>query len=418
MTTSSRPVLRRRHAAVLGALALGLAACGSDTDTTDDAAAAEAEPVEVDHAEPRLVVAYDDHVEVFDAESIESLGSFATDSAVYVQTAADGRHVFTLAHQDEKIGLLDSGTWTEAHGDHGHSFTLEPSETALDLDGLSYHAVSDDERSVIWFDDLGAFGVLEHDELEGGTIEPQIIEPGLTTEGEPHHGVAVPTADGGFLATVSVEGEATGVAVLDAAGEEVTRFETCPGLHGETHVGETGYAFGCGTGVLVVDGGQARSIASPVEGAGTGTLASDHDSAVVAGTLSAEDRPELGTQLALYDTAAGTSTAVELGAAYSNVVVSEGRAIVIGTDGALRVVDLASGAVATVPAIVEWEKTDDWQEPRPYLAVSGDTVWISDPHAGAIHTLDLATSALESVEVDGAPGRLVVVNAGRTGHSH
>ena len=411
-TSSSRRPLRRRHAAVLGALALGLAACGSDTDTSDEAAAA-AEPVEVDAATPRLVVAYQDHVEIFDATTIESEGTVATDSAPYVQTAADGRHVFTLAHQDEKIDLIDAGTWVEAHGDHGHFFTTKPAATELELEHLSYHAVSDDERSVIWFDDQGSFGVLDHDELEGGTVEPQVFEVG-----EPHHGVAVPTVDGGFLATVAVDGEATGVAVLDATGAETNRFETCPGLHGETHVGETGYAFGCGTGILVVDGGQARNIASPVEGAGTGTLASDHDGAVVAGTLSAEDRPELDTTLALYDTAANTARVVELGAAFSNVVVSEGRAIVIGTDGALRVVDLASGTVTTVPAMAEWEKTEDWKEDRPYLAVAGDTLWITDPLAGAIHTLDLATNALETVEVDGEPGRLVVVGASSEGHAH
>lgn len=413
ITSSSRHPLRRRHAAVLGALALGLAACGSETDAADESSAA-AEPVEVDQATPRLVVAYADHVEVFDATTITSEGTIATDSAPYVQTAADGRHVFTLAHQDEKIGLIDAGTWVEAHGDHGHFFTTEPTETELELDHLSYHAVSDDERSVIWYDDQGSFGVLDHDELEGGTIEPQVFELG-----EPHHGVAVPTSDGGFLATVAVDGDATGVAVLDATGTETNRFETCPGLHGETHVGETGYAFGCDTGILVVDGGQARSIASPVEGAGTGTLASDHESPVVAGTLSAEDQPELETRLALYDTAAGTASVVELGAAFSNIVVSEGRAIVIGTDGALRVVDLATGAVSTVPAIAEWDKTEDWKEDRPYLAVAGDTLWITDPFAGAIHTLDLATSTLETVEVDGKPGRLVVVGASATeGHSH
>ena len=410
--SSSRHPFRRRHAAVLGALALSLAACGTDTDSSDEAGATP-EPVEVDAATPRLVVAYADHVEVFDATTIESEGTVATDSAPYVQTAADGRHVFTLAHQDEKIGLIDAGTWVEAHGDHGHFFTTDPSETELTLDHLSYHAVSDDERSVIWYDDQGSFGVLDHDELEGGTVEPQVFEVGA-----PHHGVAVPTADGGFLASVAVDGEATGVAVLDATGTETNRFETCPGLHGETHVGETGYAFGCGTGILVVDAGQARNIASPVEGAGTGTLASDHESPVVAGTLSAEDQPELDTKLALYDTAANTASVVELGAPFSNVVVSEGRAIVIGTDGALRVVDLASGTVTTVPAIAEWEKTEDWKEDRPYLAVAGDTLWITDPFAGAIHTLDLTTNALETAEVDGKPGRLVVVGASSEGHAH
>ncbi len=78
----------------------------------------------------------------------------------------------------------------------------------------------------------------------------------------------------------------TGVAVLDDKGKEKQRIESCPGLHGEAHVGDDAYAFGCDTGVLVVAGrqGNVRS-PSPLEGAGTGTLSGDHDSDILVGDL-------------------------------------------------------------------------------------------------------------------------------------
>lgn len=399
-------------AGALGAAVLGLSACSSgaeaDPGNTSTDSTTSAEPTENSEATPRLVVAYDEHAEVFDATSLESIATFPTDSSPYVQVAADGRHVFLLSHETEQVGLIDAGSWGESHGDHGHYYTADPSDTGLELDGLSYHAVSDDERSVVWLDDQGAFGVITAEQLESGDPEPEIIEAG-----EPHHGVAVPTADGGYLATVSVDEEATGVAVLDVDGTETARFESCPGLHGETHAGETGYAFGCADGVLLVDDGQASNISSPVDGAGSGALAADHASPIVAGDLRNDaDDPALATKVALYDTSTGTSSAVDVGAPYSNLVVSEGTAFVIGTDGAVRSIDLETGTVTQTPAIAAWDKTEDWKEPRPYLTASPDTVWITDPHSGKIHALDLATSELTSAEVDGEPGPVVVVGDG------
>ena len=408
MNSSTRHLVRsRRHhlaAAMATAAAVALAACSADAEPKVEE---RPEPVETDAAVSRLVVSYPDHVAVLDAVTLEVEGTFKTDSAPYVQVGADGRHVFTLAHQDERVRLVDSGTWTEAHGDHGHYYAADPVWGAYDVDGLSYHVVSDDERSVVWLDDAGEFQVIDADHLADPTIEPTVI-----TVAEPHHGVAVPTADGGFLATVAVDGDANGVAVLDATGAETARFETCPGLHGETHVGETAYAFGCGTGVMVVDTGQAVNIASPIDGAGTGTLASSHDSAVVVGDLRSEDEnADLATKVALYDTANGTSRAVDVAAPYSNIVVGEGHAFVIGTDGSVRSIDLATGGVAVVASLDAWDKTDDWMEPRPYLAASGHELWVTDPHGSAIHRIDSETGEVTSTDVEGEPGRIVVVNA-------
>jgi hypothetical protein len=399
------PTKNRRPALAAGLLLTAvLAACGSETDSGDEPSTT---PVETAGPAPRLVVAYPDRVDVVDATELSTEASFDVESSPYVIPSGDGRHVFTLEHEAGRTGVIDSGTWTDAHGDHGHSYTVDPAELDLSFEGTSYHAVSDDTRSVIWNDDEGSFAVLDHAQLEGDLARPRTIETGT-----PHHGVAVPTADGGFLATVSVDEDAVGVAVLDSAGKETARFEDCPGLHGETPVGETGYAFGCTDGIMIVDNGQARKIAAPVGGAGTGSLASDHESPILAGTLSAEDDPSLDTQVALYDTATGTARAVDVGAKYSNLVVDHGRAIVVGTDGDLRVVDLVSGEVTVVPAVEAWEKTEDWQEPRPYVAVAGDTVWVSEPATSSLHSIDLETGEVTATEkVDGEPGRLVVLNA-------
>lgn len=398
----------RRPALIAGLLLTAvLAACGTDSDPGDDASST---PVETDGAVPRLVVAYADRVDVVDATDLSTEASFDVESSPYVITAGDGRHVFTLEHEAGRTGVIDTGTWTEAHGDHGHSYTVDPSELDLSFEGTAYHAVSDATRSVIWNDDEGSFAVLDHAQLAGDLARPRTIETGTA-----HHGVAVPTADGGFLATVAVDEEPVGVAVLDASGTETARFEECAGLHGESHAGDTGYAFGCDDGILVVDDGQATKIPAPVEGAGTGNLASDHDSPILAGTLSAEGDSSLATQVALYDTATGTARTVDVGAEYSNLVVDHGRAIVVGTDGDLRVVDLISGEVTVVPAVEAWEKTDDWKEPRPYVAVAGDTVWVSEPSTSSLHSIDLETGeVLATEEVDGQPGRLVVVNAPHT----
>ena len=163
-----------------------------------------------------------------------------------------------------------------------------------------------------------------------------------------HHGVAVPLSDG-YLATFAVDETAVGIVHLDEDGTETDRYDGCDGLHGEAHVGLDSFAFGCKTGVQVVDDTSATSIAAPVEGAGSSTLAGDGETPVVAGNLRAaeEGGPDLSTSIALYDTVAGTSRAVDLGVGFSNMVITEEQLVVIGLDGHLHLVDLLSGEVRT-----------------------------------------------------------------------
>ncbi len=392
------------------------ASATDEAESTETATASEAEePVATDHPEPRLVVGYADRVAVLDAEDLTELAGFEVDSAPYAQPASDGRHVFTLEHQEERIRIIDTGTWTEAHGDHGHSYVVEPSRLDNVIDGVAYHAVSDEEKSVIWNDSTGNIEVIETADFEDGEVTPVILELG-----DVHHGVAVPFADG-YLASFSQDDSAVGIIELDNQGNEIERFEGCPGLHGEAHVGANAYAFGCQDGIMVVDESGARKVASPVEGAGTGTLVGDGESPVLAGNLrsAAEDGPDLSTTIALYDTAAGTARTVDLGVKFSSMNATEGELVVIGVDGNLHLVDLASGEVRTIAVTEPWEVPEEFLDPRPMLTVSGDRAWLTEPMVGKILAVDLTSGeTIASIDVEDKPDRIAVVNAGEEEHAH
>ncbi|WP_040319988.1 hypothetical protein [Aeromicrobium marinum] len=401
----------RLTAGTLLAAAL-LAACG-EADPAGSTSDAVTGPTETDQPVPRVLVASDEQVTVLDADSLDTVETFDVDARPILSVAGDGRHVYTLESDADRIGVIDAGSWTEAHGEHGHSFTADPARLDSVVEGpTAYHAVSDDERTVVWFDGDGSFVTFDHGGLEGDRIGERRIETGA-----PHHGVAVPTAEGGFLASIAVGDAPVGLALLDETGAETTRFETCEGLHGETHVGETGYAFGCADGIIVVADGSATNIAAPLPGAGTGSLVEVHDSSVVVGSLYSETDDSASTSLALYDTAAGTATLVDLGVEFSNLASVDGHAVVLGTDGALHLVDVATGEVTSIDVMDGWDKPESFRDPRPVLAAAGDRAWITDPGAGTLALVDLESGeTVQRTELDATPTSLTVVNAATHAH--
>ncbi|MGJ9421438.1 hypothetical protein [Aeromicrobium sp. CF3.5] len=370
-----------------------LAACaspsnsgGGGTDAAEEAPAAERESTAT--PQPRLVIASDSGAEVVGGQDLASLSQYDLASRPKLQMAGDDRHVFVLQSDAGTVGVVDPGSWTEAHGDHGHSYVTDPSllDTTFD-DGTSYHVVSDDERSVVWFDDDGSFQSFDWKGLEDDDIDVQRVETGAG-----HHGVAAPTADGGFLASYPEGEDAAGVLVLDEDGTETNRIEGCAGLHGEAHAGDEGYAFGCSDGVLVVEEGEGATIDSPVEGAGTRALFGAHDSDVLVGNLTSESDDSVAEQIALYDLEAGSSTAVGLGVEFSGVSRADGQSAVVGTDGAAHVLDDATGEVVEKIDVMEpWEMTDDYTVPTPQIAIGGGFAWVTDPRDSSIALFELGT---------------------------
>lgn len=399
---------------VITLLALGatVAACAesdprpeTDAGTTAEASGRQSTPT----AQPRLVIGSDAGVELVAGSDLEGLGRFPMASRPKLQVAGDGRHVFTLQSDAKKVGVVDAGTWSEAHGDHSHSYVTAPSvlDTTFDR-GTSYHAVSDDERSIVWFDDDGSFEAFDWTGLEDDDVEVQRVETGA-----PHHGVAAPTADGGFLASYPEGEEAAGLLVLDARGEETDRIDGCNGLHGETHAGDDGYAFGCSDGVLVVEDGEGSLIKAPFEGSGTSTLVGAGDSDVVVGNLFSEQDAEMAQRIAFYDIEAKEVASVDLGVEYSGFVRADGQTVALGTDGALHVVDDESRKVVRTLKVVEpWTMTEEFSDPKPQVAIGGGFAWVTDPRDRSVAVFDLTSGKeRERSTLEDVPTSLVVVNS-------
>lgn len=67
-----------------------------------------------------------------------------------------------------------------------------------------------------------------------------------------------------------------------------------------------------------------------------------------------------------------------------------GEALVLGTDGAIHVIDPDSAEVTlTIPVVDAWEEPMEWQEPRPTIFVTGHTAYVTEPAVSEIHAVDL-----------------------------
>jgi hypothetical protein len=254
------------------------------------------------------------------------------------------------------------------------------------------HVVRHAGRTVLFSDGTGEVVSFDPAELDGG-------QPATRTyrTAEPHHGVAIELADGRMVVTLGNEDERRGIAVLDEARKEITRSEDCPGVHGEATAAGEAVVIGCENGVLVYRDGTITKVASPTEYGRIGNQAGSDASPVVLGDYKQDEDAELERprQVSLIDTTTGTMRLVDIGTSYTFRSLArgpQGEALVLGTDGAIRVIDPASAAITrTIPVTAAWEEPLEWQQPRPAIFVRGADVYVSDPATRQLHLLDLGT---------------------------
>ncbi|QYJ05735.1 hypothetical protein KUV85_08665 [Nocardioides panacisoli] len=380
--------------------ALLLTACGSSatdraTETTTSSAtdsapsSATTGATEVSGAEPRLALTYDGGILVLDAESGEVLDDAPLEGFTRLSPAGDDRHLFVSATGG--FTALDLGTWTEAHGDHGHSWTAEPTLTDLTIAAEAPgHVVPHDGTTALFDDATGTITLLDPAELAEGTPETE-----TTTTEEAHHGVAFRDERGNLVTTVGNEDSRDGIAVLTAAGNELARTDDCPGVHGEAFGGERA-VFGCEDGVLVLDGTEITKVDAPDDYGRIGNQAGHAASPFVLGDYKVDADAELErpTRVSVIDTRDASLRLVDLPASYSFRSLGrtpDGDGLVLGTDGRLRVIDVADASVRDAVAVTEeWREPMDWQEPRPTLLVLGDTAYVTEPATDQLHVVDLA----------------------------
>ena len=427
--------MRRRHSLLAAAAAPALLLMGACS--ADDAPAPDAVPVtagtsdegtptaaeERQSRQPRLVATYDGGVVVLDALTLEVLADVELEGFNRLAGAGDGRHVL-VSHTATDPGwhVLDAGAWTEGHGDHDHYYVGEPHLTGVVIPAEEpAHVVPHHGLTTLFDDGTGAVTVIDpaalavhvdadHEEPEHADDDhakgqeddhdagPAALVVARGTSQAPHHGVAVTLADGSMVATLGTEDARPGIRVLDPAGTEVARNEDCPGVHGEgVAAGET-VLLGCENGVLLVRDGVITKLTSPTPFGRIGNIYVGEDHAVAAGDFKPD--PDQGltlTQVALIDTQAATLRVVDVpgGAGFTWRGVgrgSDGEIVILGTDGALHVLDPATGTpTATWPVIGPWTAPEEWQTAHPALVVLEGTAYVTDPATSSVHAVDVLT---------------------------
>jgi len=424
-TTRPRP-------SALGALGLGLsvallAACADGGSTaapaagptsTTDAATDTAAPTEVATAKPRLVLTYDGGVQVLDADTLEVVADLPLDGFNRVNAAGDNRHV--LVSTTGGFQVLDAGTWSEPHGDHAHSYTSDPVLTdvvwAAEKPG---HVVPHEGRTALFDDGTGAITVLGSGEVGDADAEVRTLSTPSA-----HHGVAVELTDGTLVVSEGTEDARTGIRVLDAAGAEVAASDRCPGVHGEAVAADEAVVIGCEDGAVVYAGGSIQKVAAPDAYGRIGNQAGSEASPIVLGDYKSDPDAELErpTRISLIDTRDASLRLVDLPSSYTFRSLArgeDGEALVLGTDGALHVIDPESGTlVRSIPVVDAWEEPDEWQSPRPAVTVLDGTAYVTDPATNAVHAVDVVTGEVWlSATLEVTPNELTAVSGAVDAHA-
>lgn len=397
---------------VLTALAvwgLVLTGCGTNAggSTAEDAGQSPgAGASTVEEAAPRVVTTYDGGVQVLDGESFEVLGDFPLEGFNRINPAGDGRHVILSTAKGFEV--LDTGVWT----DGGTSYAGEPAMTDIVFPTQKPgHVVRHDGKTILFSDGTGEIVVFESAALAGGQPEVETF-----ASEEAHHGVAVELSNGELVQTLGNEEDRPGIVVFDGNGEEIARNEECPGVHGEATASGEAVVIGCETGVLIYSNGEITKLDSPTEYGRIGNQAGSEESAVTLGDYKQDpdaelERPE---QISLIDTESKELTLVDLGTSYSFRSLARGahgEGLILGTDGALHVIDPETARVTdSFPVIDPWEEPLEWQQPRPTIFVEDHTAYITEPSTNTIHAVDIETGEiLRTGELEQTPNELTAV---------
>ncbi|MCX2970891.1 MULTISPECIES: zinc metallochaperone AztD [Streptomyces] len=373
----NHPVRERavRGAALALALCAALTACGGQ-DADPSKAADEATPHTAAGAVRQpLVATFDGGLHVLDGASLELAETLDLPGFNRVNPAGDDRHV--IVSTDDGFRVLDA---------------TAPRFTDIAYPGAKPgHVVRHAGRTVLFTDGTGEVHVFDPADLARG----ERPEGRSHTTEEPHHGVAVELANGELLTTLGDESERTGAVVLDGEDREVARNEDCPGVHGEAAAKGGAIAVGCEDGVLIYRDGEFTKVRSPDAYGRIGNQAGSDASPVLLGDYKSDPEAELERpeRVSLIDTESGTLRLVDLGTSYSFRSLARGphgEALVLGTDGAVHVIDPERGEVTrSFPAVGQWTEPLDWQQPRPTLFVRGHTAYVSEPDERRLHAFDV-----------------------------
>ena len=267
--------------------AIALSACGSSSNNDEHS------NTHIDTA-GRLAV-YDTEAQalkVIDLEGGEVLDSFTLNgtSAPRLYTLPGERYVAAIQRDDNLVTFVDSGLYTEDHGDHLHDYEEDPSLLSFTLTNVKPTHFEAGEESAIIFNDGSDESVSNVSVISASSIADGDTLFELNRENN-MHGAAKLIDDHLFvtyrdvsITDTTLPAEVERYSIDDGVPSFEERYDAqCPLLHGAGYNHET-LIFGCSDGILAIDlqdeNFSASKFGSPegiAEGSRIGSVYAHHD---------------------------------------------------------------------------------------------------------------------------------------------
>ncbi len=401
---------------------------GSSSDRSLD------EHADADIDTPGRLAIYDQDnasIKVMDLNSKSILSSYSLPGeAPRLYASPNSRYAVVIQRSDDLVSFVDSGFYTEDHGDHMHDFVVDPSFLSFSLSAsMPTHYSSHEDFSVVFFDGLvdgitSSVSILTDSGIGSGQVMAEL------TLANNMHGVAKLIEDQLF---VTYRDPLITDTVLPAAVERYSfdggslRFEDryveeCPLLHGSAATDEF-ITFGCGDGVLVINLTNTSYPATKLDNPETlmadkriGSLYSHPDVTEFVGIA--------GNQIYVIDP-------TNVAAPYQELLLPDGVSrigqgfdahgevfYVLGDDGKLYLFKVESDWSSLDPVAVAASVGDDDLSPAVTISQAEEKLFVLNTNGQQIIEVDSATGAIQrTIDLDFTASGLVWVGLGEH-HDH
>ncbi len=397
-----------------------LAGCDGDSSSDDDDDGHTDTEIET---AGRLVLYDQDNtaIKVMDLDSEAVLDTFSLPGdGPRLYASPEHRYAVVIQRSDDLVSFVDSGFYTEDHGDHLHDFADDPMMLSFSLSGsMPTHYTAHEEYAAVFFDALNEGMTSSVTLLTDESIGAGEVVAELTLDNN-MHGVAKLIEDKLF---VTYRDPLITETVLPAAvdrysfddGEltfEHRYTEECPKLHGSAATDDF-VTFGCSDGVLAINLSDASYPAtklgnpdSLLEDNRIGSLYSHHEVPEFVGAagdqfyvIDPSQPADPYRELSLPD---GVSRIAQGFDAHGDVFY------VLGDDGKLYLFGIESDWDALEPIEVADEVGDDDISPAVTISQAEETLFVLNTNGQKIFEVDSASGeTLRTIDLGFTATRLV-----------
>lgn len=365
-------------------------------------------------------------VTAIDTASGKILGVFPTSGYVSHLVPSDSQAtLFAIQMDHDMVNVIDTGIRFSGHGDHSDIKINDTSMLPVKLAGQRpVHMVPHGDQVIQFYDREGAARTFSEKALLKGDTTHKTFKLAA-----PVHGIALQMGDYMLVSEPDLKAETKpgdllprlGLSIYDQAGNRVGETATCTGLHGEASSAGT-VAFGCAEGVLL-----AKPKADGIPGLSMLTYTQNMQEGRV-GTLLGGRAMEffLGNygddRVVIIETSGNMPFRIvdlplrRVDFALDPILTT--TAYIFTEDGQLHALDILTGKLTRSAGITRpYSKDGHWRDPRPRLAVMGDMIAITDPHAQLVRLIDAESfKEVRTIPVEGLPFNIVAI--GGSGLQH